>query len=357
MPRLSSGDKKISESSKPSAKVLAAGLLILLAGLFLWIIYALTSQPESFFYRAGPAKSSVLPDQLTEETEPPAVTLMFVGDMMFDRGVKFMVEKNAGGSWRFLFQNIADTLKQADILFGNLEGPISERGRRIGSKYSFRFKPEIAEILKDYGFDVVSVTNNHAGDWGLEAFVDTLSYLEKNNILAAGGGEDDKEAYSPRSLKIKNMLFSFLAFSDLGPRQLEATSSQAGIAWADEEKIKSAVKSAKNKGAFVVVSFHFGEEYQPDPSQRQRLLAELAVEAGADLIVGHHPHVLQPLAAYKDGLIIYSLGNFIFDQYFSEETMSSAIFKVVVQDGRIVDHELIPIELSESYQPQLYYSE
>ena len=299
--------------------------------------------------------------------EKKTITLMLVGDMMFDRGVKYLVEKEgrptgpASGypgypDFRFPFLKIADELNKADIVFGNFEGPISDKGNKVGSIYSFRNDPKVIEGLKFAGFNVISLANNHAFDYGREALEDTLLRLKDANIDYIGAGFDESEAYSPIVKEVRDTKIAFLAYTNLGPENWKATGNNSGIAWISQdnfEKIREEIKKAKENCDILIISLHAGEEYQTEPTQFQIDFAKMAIDSGADIVIGHHPHVVQPNEVYNGGYIFYSVGNFVFDQSFSEETMKGLLLKVTVEDGKI--KEVIPIEIkiNEYFQPEI----
>lgn len=298
----------------------------------------------------------------TSSSQPPLtrfkksekqINLFFVGDIMLDRGVEWAVQKYGQGDWKFPFLKISNELKEADILSGNLEGPISDKGRKVGSIYSFRANPEAIQGLKYAGFDILSVANNHIFDYSREAMEDTFLRLKEASIDYVGGGFNNKEAYSPIIKEINNKKIAFLSYTNLTPESWEAEEERSGIALADEERIKENIKDAKKRADFVVVSFHFGDEYQVTSNSSQKLLAKTAIDSGANLVIGHHPHVIQEIEQYRDGYIAYSLGNFVFDQGFSEETMKGLLWKVVIKGGRI--KEVIPVEIkiNQFFQPEV----
>lgn len=286
-----------------------------------------------------------------EKSGEPAI-LMFVGDIMLDRGVEYMVKKYGEGDYSFPFLKIADYLEKADILFGNLESPISDRGKKVGSIYSFRARPEAIEGLEYAGFDIVSVANNHIFDYGKEAVEDSFKRLREAGIDFAGGGFSEKEACSPIIKEIKGIKIGFLAFTNLGSLTWQAKEDLSGICWLDE-KIKERIKEAKENSDLVIVSLHSGEEYQSQPTSEQRYFSHLAIDAGADLVVGHHSHVVQLIERYKQGYIAYSLGNFVFDQGFSEETMKGLLLEVLIKNAKI--EKVIPreIKINKLFQPEI----
>lgn len=256
-----------------------------------------------------------------KKVEP--ITLVFAGDVMFDRGVKRNVDRHLQGDFGGLFAN-TPYLQTADIAFLNLEGPVATGGRNVGSIYSFRMDPIVLGALKNAGIDIVSFANNHVGDYSKVAFDETLENLSTAGILYTGAGKDYREASTPKILEVRGQKIGFLGFTDVGPTWLVAKENISGTILATDKNIDSIIQSAKEQVDLLIVSFHFGDEYSP-VNARQERIAKNAIDNGADIIVGHHPHVMQKMDEYKGKPIFYSLGNFIFDQYFSEHTMRGMI--------------------------------
>ncbi len=302
-------------------------------------------------------KSEPKIEQTKEKKKEPVITkIYFVGDMMLTRGVESSVNKNFGGKFSELFKNVPE-LKEADILFGNLEGPISENGNNVGSKYSFRLKPAVLPVLKETGFDVLSFANNHIGDWNVRAFNDTLANLKEYNILFTGAGENKDIAETPTIIEKNGIRFGFVGFSDVGPNWMEATNEKSGILLAKDPNYSSIIKKAKEICDFLIVSIHFGEEYKPEHNIRQEKLAHLAIDSGADIIIGHHPHVEQDIETYQGKTIIYSLGNFIFDQYFSEETMRGMVYMLTFENKELREAKKMISILNKKYQLEGIFEE
>ncbi len=301
-----------------------------------------------------PNSTEYIQPPMIEEKPESEIILYFTGDIMLDRGVDFYIRKNEDWHWPFL--RISDFLNQADLVFGNLESMISDKGVNVGSIYSFRANPNTIDSLRFAGFDILSIANNHSFDYTRIAFEDTMNRLKNADIDYIGGGFSENEAYTPVIKDIGGAVLAFLGYSNIGSSLWKAQEETPGIAWIDIEsldKFKQDIQSAKEQADILIISIHFGEEYQETPNAQQRKLAESAIDFGADLVVGHHPHVLQPLEKYKQGWIAYSLGNFVFDQYFSENTMKSAILKITIEDKKIKDVKLIPVALTEEYQVYL----
>jgi poly-gamma-glutamate synthesis protein (capsule biosynthesis protein) len=276
--------------------------------------------------------------------------------MMLTRGVKSSIDKNFGGDYNQLFENLKE-LKEADILFGNLEGDVSIVGNNVGSKYSFRMDPKILPTLKNAGFDIVSFANNHVGDWNTKAFEDTLNRLEENNILKTGAGKNKEDAENPTIIEKNGIRFGFIGFSDVGPNWIEAKINSPGILLASDPNLSEIIKKAKTKSDVLIVSFHFGEEYKLIHNKRQETLAHNAIDSGADMVIGHHPHVMEDIENYKGKVIVYSLGNFIFDQYFSQDTMRGMLFSATFDKDKLIKTEKRIITLNKKYQPEGIFTE
>ncbi|MFH1424008.1 MAG: CapA family protein [Candidatus Nealsonbacteria bacterium] len=276
------------------------------------------------------------------------IKIILVGDMMFDRGVKYMIEKDGDGDFKFPFLKIADELNQADIVFGNLEGPISDKGTKVGSIYSFRNDPKAVDGLTFAGFNVISLANNHAFDYSREALEDCLTRLNAAGITYAGAGFNEQEAFSPAIKDVAGTKIGFLAYTNLGPETWRANGENSGIAWIDNESLgltAQQIQKAKQDSDILIVSLHAGEEYQATSTQFQIDFNEMAIRAGADVVVNHHPHVIQ-----QD---FYSLGNFIFDQGFSEETMKGQIIEIEIQDKKIRGIARKDIKINDFFQPEI----
>ena len=283
------------------------------------------------------------------------IDLIFVGDIMLSRGVEQMVEKYGEGDWRYPFFNVVDALRSADLVFGNLEGPISARGKNQGSVYSFRADPAAVHGLTFAGFDVLSLANNHILDWGREALLDTIQILSSNGIHPVGAGKSEAEANAPLMVNVGEAKIAFLAFTDLYPKSFEARSDSPGVSSFNPTRIKKQISEIKNIGEadIVIVSLHWGEEYKTNANKKQIAIGHKLVDAGADLIIGHHPHVVQEAERYNRAWIAYSLGNFIFDQNFDEATSRGLMLKVIVQNRKIEKVEEIPIKFTRTFQPYL----
>ncbi|MCX6713550.1 MAG: CapA family protein, partial [Candidatus Vogelbacteria bacterium] len=243
----------------------------------------------------------------------PTISLLAVGDMMLARGVLQSAGIHNEGDLSYIFENIKDLKDGSDILMGNLEGPASEIGEDKGNLYSFEMDPAVLKTMKDIGFDILNVANNHAGDWGLVALADSLRQIKKAGLFYTGGGLNYASATTPVIIEKNGLKIGFLGFSDVGPASLVAKEKQAGILLATDPNFSEIINRASHVVDILVVNFHFGNEYENFHNARQEKLAHGAIDAGAKIVIGHHPHVVQDTEKYNGGYIAYSLGNFIFD--------------------------------------------
>ncbi|MEE8337130.1 MAG: CapA family protein [Dehalococcoidia bacterium] len=261
---------------------------------------ATASQPAPSLTATEAARPSPAP--------APTITIAAVGDLMFARDVTTLMQQHGAA---YPFERVLPLFAGADLLIGNLEGTFTDRGEALDKYYTFRTPPALAETLRLAGFDAVSLANNHSYDFGLTGLKDTLDALAAAGVTSFGAGLNRERAYLPAVLGVDGITVALLGFDDIGETRF-AEGDGAGVARAsltNEPEIALAATWAD----YVIVSLHAGTEYSPEPTSWQRALARNAIDAGADVVIGHHPHVLQPWERYNGGLIIYSLGNFVFD--------------------------------------------
>ena len=266
-------------------------------------------------------------------TEPPPapppprqVTLAAVGDVMLDRSVGASINQKGCAH---IIEAVASELKRADITFGNLECPLSTvRPHSPQENLVFRADPKTVKVLALGGFDIVSLANNHTLNAGRAGLLQTLTHLEEAGIAYVGAAADKAEGSRPVFIEVDRLKVGFLAYTDLS----FAHGSYSKI---DEDlgRLQTQIAQAKNKCDLLVVSYHWGTEYHGRPSQRQVKVAHATIDAGADVILGHHPHVLQGVEIYRRCPILYSLGNFIFDQR-AGERMESGLFTLHYEEDR-----------------------
>ena len=277
------------------------------------------------------------------------IKMIAIGDIMLSRGVEGkMIAKN---DFKYPFLKTADITKNADIVFGNLETSLIA-GRRIqDNEMVFRADPKVVEGLNFAGFNVLNIANNHIMNFGKAGLESTIKVLDENNISHIGAGVGKDEIYNSVVKNIKGTKFSFLGFTYNTDQRKNETGGIYGVANMDIGKMKEAVRAEKLDADIVIVSMHAGVEYKISSSLFQQNFARNAIDAGADLVIGHHPHVVQNVEKYNDGYIIYSLGNFVFDQMWSNETRLGAMAEIIFQDKKIKSVKFIPIKSYDYSQP------
>lgn len=300
-------------------------------------------------------KENIDKEKLPEKEE--SISVILVGDIMLSREVERMIKKHK--DYNFPFLKTRDYLETGDIVFGNLEGPIIE-GFEVGiNQLRLRAPPGVEKALKNANFSILSLANNHSFDYGEKGLLDTLNYLLKAGIRFVGAGKSEKEAYDYVILEKKGRKFAFLAYVEKNfiSSFSVASGSKPGVAVLNKEKLKEAIAKAREIADFVIVSMHFGIEYQKTPSSFQREFAREAIDSGADIVVGHHPHVIQEIEKYKEGYIFYSLGNFIFDQTTPKSTKEGLMAKIVFKDKKLREIEITPVFIERFSQPRVLEGE
>ena len=325
----------------------------ILTAIFIITAYIYISNEKNIIQEISKARIDETATPLNATKKEPVFSLLFVGDVMLDRGVKTNVNEKYDGNYLKLFDFIKTYIARSDVSSLNLEGPASDKGSDKHNLYSFRMDPQVLSTLRRVGFNLISFSNNHVGDWGREAFDDTVDRAEHKDFIIIGTGKDYNTAKDPVVLEKNGIKVGFLSFSDVGPEALAAGSSTSGILMLSDPNLESIIRSAKEKADYLVVEVHWGEEYSKDPTERQIEFGHNLIDWGATLVVGHHPHVIEPTEKYKDGLITYSLGNFIFDQRFSKETMEGGILNVSLSKKGIQSYTTKKVELDKDLKPSL----
>lgn len=332
---------------------LCLGIGVVFTGLaFGILVYSVTNNTEPVMAPVG-NKPEVVAEETIDLPEEE-VTILAVGDIMLARKVERLMTQFGTG---YPLSEVKTSLSQADITFGNLECAVSDKGTPLpGKGIWLRAKPEVMNELKGSGFDVLSVANNHSLDYDTEAFLDTLYWIEQSGIGTIGGGNDITSACSPFISTVKGVRVGFLAYTEMAdmiwsydyPRKLKATATEAGVAPFDFDSIVKDIQALNSQVDILVLSLHWGTEYSLSPSALQREQAREFIDAGADLIIGHHPHVVQGIEVYKDGVIAYSLGNFVFDQNQSDRTREGLVMEVTAKVSGISNVTLYPVIIRES---------
>jgi poly-gamma-glutamate synthesis protein (capsule biosynthesis protein) len=275
------------------------------------------------------------------------IRLIFAGDIMLDDGPgRFIAE---GGDPLLPF---AEILKDADYRIGNLECSIANGGTPFANKiYSFRAKPGTLPILQSR-FDAVSLANNHSGDYGSEAFRETMQHLEQSGIAYFGGGKNLSEAHKPLWINRKDLKIAVLGYNEFKPRSFEAGADHPGIAWSEDSHVIADIRAAKEAGADLIIPFmHWGWEREGKPSERQRQLAHKMIDEGAALVVGGHPHVTQGAEIYKGKPIIYSLGNFVFDGFEDPAAKRGWLLRLKLDKSGVIFWDTLAAQMDDKGTP------
>jgi poly-gamma-glutamate synthesis protein (capsule biosynthesis protein) len=241
--------------------------------------------------------------------EDNTVRIVFAGDIMLDGGPGHIV--TTGGD---PFAHVATVLQDADLTIGNLECAIVKEGHAEDKPFTFRGPAKSLPVLKKY-FSALSLANNHSGDWGKHGFLTELDLLRESGIPFFGGGANAREARRPLVLTARGKRIAFLAYNDYPPQRFAAGPSSPGTAWLVEKDAVRDIQQAKKQADFVVLFLHWGEDLEPTVTPQQKAQGHALIDAGADAVIGGHPHLTQDEEWYKDKPIVYSIGNFVFDYF------------------------------------------
>lgn len=280
-----------------------------------------------------------------EPAEAGQVTLTFAGDVLFDTNYAIMgAVGSAGDISKGVAPEVIERMRAADIMMLNNEFAYSNRGTPIEEKqFTFRAKPETAAYLNDMGVDIVSLANNHAYDYGPEALTDTLDTLRETGIPYVGAGRDISEARRPVYYIVGDIKIAFVSATQIErldtPDTKEATETSPGVfrCW-NGERLLETVREAAANSDFVVAYIHWGTENVAELDWAQLKQAPELVAAGADLVIGDHPHCLQPIGVIQGVPVIYSLGNF----WFNSKTLDTGMVEVVIDETGIVSYQFVP---------------
>ncbi len=261
-----------------------------------------------------------MPSQAQPLPSEPVVRVAWVGDVMLADGPGRLIGR--GGD---PFKPFAKLLDSADLRVANLECVIAKGGKEIpGKPWTFRAKPSVLPLLKRH-VDAVSLANNHSGDYGRSAFVEMLGRLEAAGLPYFGGGRDLRQAHRPLIIERKGIKIALLGYDEFMPRSFEAGDDYAGVAWSEDQQVVWDIRQARLQADLVIPFMHWGQEHESTANARQRQLARLMIDAGADAVVGTHPHVVQDTETYKGKPIVYSLGNFVFDGFDNPDNNTGAV--------------------------------
>lgn len=313
---------------------------------------------ESWSLRAAPDQTTAavaLADQLRPTfAAEPVMHLVAVGDLMLARALGYQI---AQGNTAFPFQKVVEPLRAGDITVGNLESALGDRGAPVVKSYTFQAPPAAVDALAWAGFDVVSLANNHALDYGPTALLQALDLLQAQNIAVIGAGPDATTAHTAFYTTTHGLRLAFLGYVHVPvesrgfvTESWTATATTPGVAWAYPEVVAADVQAALPNVDHVIVVLHSGYEYQAAPSPPQIAAAHAAIDAGATMVIGHHAHILQGIEFYNGGVIVYGLGNFAFE---IDGDPATAILNAWLDQDGVRSLELIPALIQFGGQPRL----
>lgn len=302
----------------------------------------------AIFFFIFNSKPVIAPSQNTKQASqlppppPTTTTIFFAGDIMLSRNVAKKIYE--AKDFSLPFEKVKDLIKQADISFANLESPFNDTGAHVKEgSLIFNADPQSIQGLVDAGFDILSTANNHAFDQGLKGLDFTINLLKTNGIIPTGTNNSKNESILPVIVK-NNIAYGFLSYSYTGMNNGDKTVNPYVNDFNNLEKLKQDILSMRGHYAdAVIVTMHAGTEYTLKPTAKQITFAHAAIDAGADLVVGSHPHWIQTTEQYKGKWIFYSLGNFIFDQMFSTQTYQGLTLFITYENTDIKKIELRPV--------------
>lgn len=292
------------------------------------------------------------PTRSPTPTSIPVTTLLFTGNIVPARCVQARID--AASDTDYIYAEVKEIISQADIAVGVFNGTMSEFPTHTGCvpTYILVSSPNNADAMQRAGFDIMNVATNHIKDCGRadcgdRAFFDTLENLDRVGILTVGAGNNEQEALQPVVLTVNGVRFGFVALSQLAQGGVFAAEDKAGVAELTSANIIAAVEAAKQAADVVIFMPHWGPEDASSPTWIQRDLAHEIVEAGADVVVGNHTHVVQGLQEIDRIPVFYGLGNFVFDQW-QRDHQQAVILKLMFQGREYVGYEFIPTRVEKN---------
>lgn len=277
----------------------------------------------------------------------PAV-LVFAGDVVLDADAGAMIARGEDP-----LADFASVFAQADIRLANLECVVATKGTATDKNFTFRAHPRVLSTLKRH-LDALALANNHSGDFGREAFAQMLDLLSANGLAYFGGGRDLLEAHKPWVVERKGLRIAILGYNEFMPRSFEAGFKVPGVAWSEDEQVTADIRAAKrtHHADLVITVMHWGWENQAQSSPRQRALARLMIDAGADAVIGGHPHVTQEIDLYRGKPIVYSVGNFVMKETDSEEQRRGWVLRLSLDHGGVVALDTVMAKLNDAGIPR-----
>jgi len=283
-----------------------------------------------------------------------SVTVSAVGDI-FMGGTSAPIMANMG--YDYPFETTKPLYLDSDIVIGNLEGPLTSQGNPVLDKYYVYRTPinKVAPALAQAGFDIVTLANNHSLDYGITGLRDTIISLEKHHIAHIGAGRTLKEARKAHVFERNGLKIGFLGYPLTFPEEYWANEKQGGTSFAREEFMREDLQILRKKVDCIVVSFHWGRELQTELRPYQTRMGRMAIDEGADVVIGHHPHIMQGIERYKNGVLLYSLGNYVFGSY-SNKVQFGGIAKIILDQKGFKQLEVSLIDINnfrQQFQPKL----
>ncbi len=275
------------------------------------------------------------------------VTLIFAGDLMLADGPGQSIAQ--GGDPLAPFAAILDA---ADYRIGNLEVPVATGGQPHASKIAtFRADPHVVPVLRGR-FDAVSLANNHSGDYGHDAFVETMQHLANAGSAYFCGGHNLAEAHRPLWIEKNGLKIAVLGYNEFKPRAFQAGATWPGVAWSEDDLVIADIRAAKAAGADLVIPYmHWGWEKETQPTARQKTFAHKMIDEGAALVVGSHPHVTQGAEIYQGKPIVYSLGNFVFDGFDYPEARRGWLLRLKLDKSGVLLWETLAAQIDDAGTP------
>ena len=321
--------------------------------LFVLVVFSLTYQKPELIERGVVEQ----PESVTEAR----VTFLAVGDMMISRGVARSITR--ANDPLVPFRKMDEIFRSTDFNFGNLEVPISGNNNVIGKGLVFNMHTRDIAGLKAYNFKVLNLANNHALDQGVNGLRRTREFLDEHGFIHLGVGDNLEQAWQPKTITVKGVKIGFVGASYASVNDGGVARNEYVARIEDKERLKRAIDQLRSEGAaFIVATMHAGVEYTRRPHQPQIDFARNAIDFGADIVIGAHPHWAQIFETYKGKYIFYSLGNFIFDQEWSRDTKEGLALKITLYNrkssrqptspARVEQIELIPIVIENYSTPR-----
>lgn len=270
-----------------------------------------------------------------------SIKIVFVGDIMLDDLPGKYIEEGKDP-----FASFSSLFKSADLTIGNLECVVGTTGIKEEKPFTLRAHPRVLPLIKNY-FSAVSLANNHSGDYGPDAFSKMLDLLDEAGIKYFGGGKDIRSAHEPVLFDVKGKRIAILGYNLFFPRSFEALDDRPGSAWAEDDYVRADIKKAReiHKADIVITYPHWGWENQKFASINEVTLAHLMIDSGADAVIGGHPHVTQNIEVYKGKTIFYSLGNFVFDSFDTDDTNTGWAVEMTIDADSTISWKIFEAKL------------